>query len=476
MDLFKEQPFIHLIKTPYGYYFYDVNKDNIASVEKDLFEFLKERSSDRNCLSEESTNYLNKLLEEGYLSNNKIKHIEHPATSELEGCLESRIIQLVLQVTQACNLTCSYCPYANETEGILQRNHENKKMTWDTAKAAIDFFADHSYAEQTSAISFYGGEPLLAFSLITKAVEYAEEALLGKKLHFNITTNGTILTDEMISYIVKHKIHVMFSIDGPREIHDINRKHANGKGSFDEAFEALNKLINAFGNDYAEYVSINMVMDPKNNIDTVMKLFEKPLFHEKRITISSSTADDEQLANKNIRSWDYIGKMRYIYFLGYLAHLGLVKDLSIPQIIFPYMNTREKVHASYKLNSELLPDTGAPGGPCIPGQKRLFVSTDGDFYPCERVSEVSEVMKIGSLSSGFDFQKAKNLLNISAISSEECKNCWALRHCTVCCRAADGGNELSKKKKLSHCAEIRASVDSELQEIIVFREAMKMLQ
>ena len=45
------------------------------------------------------------------------------------------------------------------------------------------------------------------------------------------------------------------------------------------------------------------------------------------------------------------------------------------------------------------------GGPCIPAVRRLFVDTKGEFFPCERVSEEDSEMCIGSLDSGFDFDK-----------------------------------------------------------------------
>ena len=52
-----------------------------------------------------------------------------------------------------CNLVCSYCPYANKTDNVLHRNHENKHMSWEVAKKAIDFFAEHSSAYDSPSIS-----------------------------------------------------------------------------------------------------------------------------------------------------------------------------------------------------------------------------------------------------------------------------------------------------------------------------------
>ena len=64
-------------------------------------------------------------------------------------------------------------------------------------------------------------------------------------------------------------------------------------------------------------------------------------------------------------------------------------------------------------------------GPCIPGAKKIFVTAEGNIYPCERVSEISEVSKIGDIKKGIDKNKVLNLLNIERYSQDRCKDCWA---------------------------------------------------
>lgn len=86
-------------------------------------------------------------------------------------------------------------------------------------------------------IGFYGGEPLLAFSLIRKIVEYAETVFLGKEIKFFITTNATLLTEEISKFLLDHNFRVTFSIDGPKKVHDQNRIFPDGRGTFDKVME-----------------------------------------------------------------------------------------------------------------------------------------------------------------------------------------------------------------------------------------------
>ena len=66
---------------------------------------------------------LKELIAQGYMSDHRVKTLEHFHTSDLEFQINERCAELTLQVTQACNLVCSYCPFANKTDNEYQRNH-----------------------------------------------------------------------------------------------------------------------------------------------------------------------------------------------------------------------------------------------------------------------------------------------------------------------------------------------------------------
>ena len=66
----------------------------------------------------------------------------------------------------------------------------------------------------------------------------------GKKITFAITTNGTLLTDEMLDVFAENDIHPIISLDGPREIHDRHRKLAGAGGpTFDIIMGKLRKIL-----------------------------------------------------------------------------------------------------------------------------------------------------------------------------------------------------------------------------------------
>jgi sulfatase maturation enzyme AslB (radical SAM superfamily) len=115
-----------------------------------------------------------------------------------------KLAQLTLIVTDACNFDCSYC----------NQSRENSYMEPATVDKAISFF--YPYFNEDVAIGFYGGEPLLRFDLIQHAVSRFQAAnRRGKKKPvYNLTTNGSLVTPDMLDFFNTHEFMIMLSFDG----------------------------------------------------------------------------------------------------------------------------------------------------------------------------------------------------------------------------------------------------------------------
>lgn len=135
---------------------------------------------------------------------------------------------ITLMLVQACNLACKYC-YAQEGEYA-----DKGIMSKEVALNAIDYLLENSGDTQELYITFFGGEPLLCFELIKEIVAYCKikEKISGKNFKYSMTTNGTLLTDEINQFIIKNKISTMISIDGDIEQHDSKRYYKSGNGCY----------------------------------------------------------------------------------------------------------------------------------------------------------------------------------------------------------------------------------------------------
>ena len=80
-------------------------------------------------------------------------------------------------------------------------------------------------------------------------------------------------------------------------------------------------------------------------------------------------------------------------------------------------------------------------------------------------------MKIGDVDHGIDIDKARKILNISQITAEKCRNCWALVHCSICAKGLDENGIFSAARKETLCGKCKSRVINLLKECILIKEA-----
>lgn len=458
------EPFIHLFKTPGGNYIYDVNKNVIIRTSQETWDLIRDGHYDP-CDFYDRQELLAKMKAEGFLSSKRLIEIIHPADEVLINYLERKVRMITLQVTQQCNLRCDYCVYSG---GYENRIHGYKKMNYDIAKKSIDFYLEHSIDSEVFVVGFYGGEPLIEFELIKKCVSYIESVSEGKELLLSMTTNGTLLNEEIVSFLEEHNFSLLISLDGPREVHDKNRKFAfNSCGTFDIVMENVNMIKSKFPKYYKK-ITFNAVMDQTNDFSCINKFFTN---YEtiKNVNLTVSKINNNYAKYEITETEDFHCKMGYEYFKLLLSKAVLIDDKYVSKIVLKDYEYLQRVYKQLQPTEEL-PKKGHHGGPCIPGVQRLFVNVEGDIFPCERVSEFSDSMNIGNISRGFNLDKIRHILNIGKLSEDSCKNCWAFRFCILCAASADTSLQLSRDMKLSKCNNVRNMVENNLKDLCTLKE------
>ena len=117
---------------------------------------------------------------------------------------------MVLNVTNQCNLSCTYCYEYGEDKIVQTENGKQPKMmTEQTARESVDFLLRESGKD--AHMTFFGGETLLNFRVLKTTVAYATEqaAALGKTIDFSMTTNATLLSPEVIDFLAEHKLSLI---------------------------------------------------------------------------------------------------------------------------------------------------------------------------------------------------------------------------------------------------------------------------
>jgi len=151
-----------------------------------------------------------------------------------------RLSAVCLSVTHGCNLDCRYC-YVRKAHA---KEDTPSVMTREVAESAARLLEGGG----PWRVGFFGGEPMLAWESVVAGVEAARERAkkAGARVRFSITTNGTLVTPERARFLKDNGFSVILSLDGPKELHDRERKLRGGSsGSYDLAREGLSILADA---------------------------------------------------------------------------------------------------------------------------------------------------------------------------------------------------------------------------------------
>lgn len=159
----------------------------------------------------------------------------------------------VIHVTKLCNMTCLYCYEKDKTS----------EYSWNEIKRLCDNIINNNVDKQEYSIEFLGGEPMLAFDLIKNAVTYFLSNDPEHAKYFIITSNGTIVNQDLIGFLnMHHEVMISMSIDGIPEAnaHRIMKKdHSN---SYDIVAYNIKKL---FLNEVRQnQIAVHMVTHPFN--------------------------------------------------------------------------------------------------------------------------------------------------------------------------------------------------------------------
>ena len=444
-------------------YVYDRHTNSITLLTEKEHDELHEVETSK--MSYEESAVVSKFQTSDMLIPNVVEKIEHPATDILEQRLSTRVKQLTLQVTQQCNLRCSYCAYSGIYEN--SRTHSSKRMNFETAARAIDFFLQRNTELSDVVIGFYGGEPLLEFDLIKRCVEYAKSQVEGKRIRFNITTNGTLLNDHIVDYLVENDFSLGISIDGPEQEHNVNRKFANGDGSFNAIMDNIRRVKERYP-EYGQAIMVLTTLNPFMELGCTLEFFStEELFGDTQIMFNSMK--ESNLNQELSYSEDHYRLRSYEHIKMLLSLIGKLDKKYVSKLTAASRD-RVKQGQKHKREHTAMSPVMHHGGPCMAGVHRLFVRVDGVLFPCERVNELLDYFMIGTLENGIDISKTTALMNIGKVTEAECKNCWNLRHCAICSGEVEFDGVLTRDDKLKTCPKTCSNTFAEMYELCVLNE------
>ena len=421
MFKYENKPFIFEV---IGQNLYDVDEDtyNIAQLcDGSSSDTIVQIARDKYGLDNEYTKNILSDLEKNKLIMDQKAHIFH-RTEKIEFPDKMPIYALALHVAHDCNLRCLYC-YGSGGSFGGPRDYMDEK----TALRSIDFLLENAPVELQYSIIFFGGEPLMNYDLIKKVTEYCrkKEKETGKVFNLGMTTNGTLLNDEMMEYFDKNGITIGISIDGPKEIHDQCRKCADGSGSFDSMFKNVEKLLERRDGKVTARITLT-----RKDLEMHKITHEVENMGFKKVNVALVEADentpfaihkeDLEVINQEYKiiaeeMYNAIIERRKFYTNIFYSHLSMLHNKNIM-----FYN-------------------------CGAGRRYMAVAPDGSLYLCHRFAGM-ENYKMGDVFNGILPGTQKNVINAHVDAREECQECWARYICGGGCfyNSVEKGGSLYK--------------------------------
>jgi len=331
--------------------------------------------------------------------------------------------RLQLFMAQQCNLRCKYC-YGENNES----NQQQKLMTFEVAKQAVDYLIKRSGNRPNLQITFFGGEPTLNFGTVKKVVEYCRniESDGEKKFLFELITNGTLLNREMSDYLLDNEFLLFVSIDGNHEMNNFQRPSVNGIDYYSAILDNAQYLVKETQRRKLKHpvkIRANLTSEYPN-VTPVAEYLDSLNFNLIGIgSINPLTfaLDSTPMALTREQQDQLFDEMEGIL-------LDALEKKKSGQRVGAYASRlfNKTVRSSIKPRKTL-------GVTCGIGRNTNAVDCSGNIYPCHRYVGSTEYI-IGNIFDGLNKNKTMGLYNsYNQNAQDQCNNCWARDFCAGGC-------------------------------------------
>ena len=352
---------------------------------------------------------------------------------------------MVMNVTNQCNLACTYCYEYGEDKLVDTANGKQPKfMSVETAKQSVDFMFREAGPNKVVHMTLFGGETLMNMPVLRVAIPYARQRAteVGKRVEFNLTTNATLLKPDVIDFLIENDVAVTISIDGPQDLQDKFRVFHNGAGSYDVAMPKIKELLR--------------------------RHTAKPI--GARVTLTSQTLDVQRIFRHLTEEVGF----REVGFAPVTTSPGreyTIEDGGLDKMLSQFralaeefleraVENRHHAFANVKDTLEEIHKGASKAYPCGAGLGLMGVATDGQVALCHRFAG-SPDHALGTVTDGIDRARQAEFLDRHHVENKtDCRTCWARPLCAGgCYHEAQTRYGTTEHPNLHYCDWIRDWTD-----------------
>ncbi|MCP3918447.1 MAG: radical SAM protein [bacterium] len=377
---------------------------------------------------------------------------------DLETLLGHQPRNLMFFVTEACNLACTYCYEKNQ--GVHDGGRSLKQID---ARRIIDKYFEGSPGRRGLTITFFGGEPLLNPQVIRDTVAYAKEraAETGQQVDFTMTSNLTLLTEDLAKFLAAERFHVMVSMDGDREGHDKHRIDKSGNGTYDTVVRNLKMLIGEMRAAGVRLPKIRATLSSEN-LDPIEADRHLRTLGTHLVEIGETHGTVHDIADYDVGEDGHEVSRSAVDVHVEAALAQLDEDPSVlPRLSAIVLKGLREVHQEVTRRETYESPRPSLCGVC---RNMKAVTPGGDIYPCHRYVGM-EAFKMGNVhGGGLEEEEVERYYDrIYEVYSDICAPCWLRHLCGGQCPwyLSDEAGELSTPD-VKTCASMRAGHERRL--------------
>lgn len=377
----------------------------------------------------------------------QVSPVDEKELDDLIHYFDENVLQrkYVLEASEDCNFRCTYC-YNTLHEGTKLRHHSKKNMSMEVATKSIDYYFDQYIKifkklpankqkvlldAVPPTLSWYGGETTLNWKVLVEATEYfkskpwLEHGIDPSLLSFSLNTNMSILTDDMLEFIVRNDYIVFASLDGPKEENDKCRIFPNGQGTYEIVMKNLRKIKDYAPEYFKRRINILSVEADAHNIEKCREFFKHWEFPE--LDVSPNEQEKEECLYTD--PFLELSNMKKEFAYDLETYKKLIDNTDIDNVgkevgaLIKYTNINfDNPHGSDVLRILLT---------CPMGIDNNMIGVDGNIHICHKTDGSYPFGNVNSTPLDYSelvrlYQKHNECVN------NHCRSCWAVNICSVC--------------------------------------------
>lgn len=314
----------------------------------------------------------------------------------------------ILVLTTRCNIICNYCQ---------TRVDDPSDMTIEVAAQVLQYCFDTRNPNIT--LEFQGGEPLLNWDVMKFLIEHIKELdENNKNINISFVTNGILLDDEKVDFLVDHGVNVCISLDGPAAVHDQNRIFSGGNGTYEHVKAGIKRLTTACKKRQMDHYKVDLL----------------PTLNRQSLPFARAIIDEyvkwgvAKIALRPINKiggarcqWENIGYSPEEFNRFWAEAMDYILELNKQGIDI------EERMAGVMLKKIL--GKKNPGyvdlmSPCGAGRSVLTYMPNGDIYPCDEARMVGgDMFKLGNVFKN-TYEEVIKSPNVFSICQSSLMDLW----------------------------------------------------